>query len=54
VSQFESLQITVKCEAKNPIGEHTYYFRIYSQMADEWDDSAKFTEVPFHISIGTF
>ncbi len=54
VSQFESLQVTVKCEAKNPVGKHTYYFRVYSEMADEWDDAANFTEVPFHISIGNF
>ena len=52
VSAFESLQVTFKCEAKNPVGKHTYYFRIYSQMAEEWDDATTFSEVPFQISIG--
>lgn len=52
VSPFESLQLTVHCEAKNPIGKHTYYFRVYSQMAEEWDDAATFNEVPFQIAIG--
>lgn len=52
VTAFESLELSIQCEAKNPIGKHTYYFRIYSQMADEWDDAATFTEVPFQISIG--
>lgn len=54
VSPFESLQLTINCEAKNEVGIHTYFVRIYSAQADEWDDAAKYTEIPFRISIGNF
>lgn len=47
-----STEIVVPCKAKEPIGEHTYYFRAYSKLAQENNDPALHTEVPFRVKIG--
>jgi hypothetical protein len=54
VSAFESLQLPITCQAKNEIGVHTYFVRVYSAQADEWDDAATFVEIPFRVKIANF
>jgi hypothetical protein len=43
--------VSVHCNAKEPVGPHTYYFRIYSQLAKTNNDAALFTELPFKVKI---
>ncbi len=54
VSALESLKVTLSCQAKQEVGEHTYYFRAYSKLAAENNDAALYTEVPFHVEIANF
>jgi len=50
VSAMEQTTVTVECQAEEPIGQHTYYFRVYSKKAEEFND-ALFTEVPFVVNV---
>lgn len=52
INPLETTQVVVKCNAMEPIGEHTYYFRVYSDLAKENNDAAKFTEVPYRVFVG--
>ena len=52
IGPLEKTTVTVKCNAEEPIGEHVYYFRVYSSLAKENNDAAKFTEVPYHVFVG--
>jgi len=52
VDALATAQAIVHCKAEEPIGAHTYYFRVYSKKAEEYNDAAKFTELPFVVKIG--
>jgi hypothetical protein len=52
VSALQTTSVTIPCKAEEPIGQHTYYVRIYSEQAAINNDAAKFTEIPVSISVG--
>ena len=51
VAAFEKKTITISCNAEEPIGPHTYYFRAYSDQAKVNNDQAKYTEIPLKVNV---
>jgi hypothetical protein len=52
VGALETTSVVISCKAQQPVGEHTYYFRASSKLADDNSDAAMFTEVPYRVNIG--
>jgi len=51
VATMEKKTITISCNAWEPIGTHTYYFRVYSEQAKINNDEAKYTEIPLKVNV---
>ena len=51
INALETGTVTVHCKAIEPVGQHTYYIRAYSQLAKDNNDAAFYTELPFRINV---